>query len=179
MYLGIGLTSWLSFVVSYCEFVTFPLVSWLRCGTWLYRFLIFAPLLTFQSSFRGSESWLLCYYCLTDDCYCNCPVAFPHCAFVWSAVCDCGISWSHLLFKVLSSILSTRQLKQRNNGTDQTAWKPISCFEIILLSMLKSVGLIILLMKLKRNALIALPSMLNRAALIILITKLKSNALIA
>ena len=25
----------------------FPLVSWVRCGTWLYRFLIFAPLLTF------------------------------------------------------------------------------------------------------------------------------------
>ena len=44
---GKGLTSWLSFVVSYCEFVTFPLVSWVRCVTWLYRFLIFAPLLTF------------------------------------------------------------------------------------------------------------------------------------
>ena len=29
-----------------CEFVTFPLVSWVRCGTWLYRFLIFTPLLT-------------------------------------------------------------------------------------------------------------------------------------
>ena len=28
------------------EFVTFPLVSWVRCGTSLYRFLIFAPLLT-------------------------------------------------------------------------------------------------------------------------------------
>ena len=28
-----GLTSWLSFVVSNCEFNTFPLVSWLRCGT--------------------------------------------------------------------------------------------------------------------------------------------------
>ena len=28
---GKGLTSWLSFVVSYCEFDTFPLVS--RCGT--------------------------------------------------------------------------------------------------------------------------------------------------
>ena len=41
-----GLTSWLSFVVSNCEFVTFPLVSWVKCGTWLYRFLIFAPLLT-------------------------------------------------------------------------------------------------------------------------------------
>ena len=30
---GKGLTSLLSFVVSYCEFVTFPLVSWVRCGT--------------------------------------------------------------------------------------------------------------------------------------------------
>ena len=30
---GKGLTSWLLFVVSNCEFVTFPLVSWVRCGT--------------------------------------------------------------------------------------------------------------------------------------------------
>ena len=30
---GKGLTSWLSLVVSYCEFATFPLVSWARCGT--------------------------------------------------------------------------------------------------------------------------------------------------
>ena len=43
-----GLTSWLSSVVSNCEFVTFPLVSWVRCGTWLYRFLNFAPLLTYK-----------------------------------------------------------------------------------------------------------------------------------
>ena len=42
---GKGLTSWLSFVVSNCEFVTFPLVSWVGCGTRLYRLLIFAPLL--------------------------------------------------------------------------------------------------------------------------------------
>ena len=35
----------------YCEFVTFPLVSWVRCGTWLYRFLIFAPLLNFTIDF--------------------------------------------------------------------------------------------------------------------------------
>ena len=33
----------------FCEFVTFPSVSWVRCGTWLYRFLIFAPLLTLNS----------------------------------------------------------------------------------------------------------------------------------
>ena len=30
---GKGLTSWLSFVVSYCKFVTLPLVSCVRCGT--------------------------------------------------------------------------------------------------------------------------------------------------
>ena len=30
---GKGLTSWLSFVVCKCEFVTFPLVSWVRYGT--------------------------------------------------------------------------------------------------------------------------------------------------
>ena len=32
---------------AYSESVTFLLVSWVRCGTWLYWFLIFAPLLTF------------------------------------------------------------------------------------------------------------------------------------
>ena len=31
--IGKGLTSWLSFVVSNCEFVAFPLVSRVRCGT--------------------------------------------------------------------------------------------------------------------------------------------------
>ena len=30
---GKGLTYWLSFVVYNCELVTFPLVSWARCGT--------------------------------------------------------------------------------------------------------------------------------------------------
>ena len=30
---GKGLTSWLSFVVSNCEFVTIPLLSLVRCGT--------------------------------------------------------------------------------------------------------------------------------------------------
>ena len=30
---GKELTSWLSCVVSKCEFVTFPLVFWVKCGT--------------------------------------------------------------------------------------------------------------------------------------------------
>ena len=61
---GKGLTSWLSFVVSNCEFVTFPLVSWVSRGTSLYRFLTFAPLLTYSLKLSGicwvlTLSWLL------------------------------------------------------------------------------------------------------------------------
>ena len=48
---GKELTPWLSFLVSNCEFVLFPLVPWVRCGTRLYRFLIFAPFLTLVCSF--------------------------------------------------------------------------------------------------------------------------------
>ena len=47
---GKGLISWLSFVMSICEFVTIPLVSWVRCGTCLYRLLIFALFLTLQNT---------------------------------------------------------------------------------------------------------------------------------
>ena len=49
---GKGLTSWVSFVVSGCEFVTFPLVSWVRCVYLivsipdLCTLTYFAPLLT-------------------------------------------------------------------------------------------------------------------------------------
>ena len=49
----------------FCEFVTFPLVSWVRCGTWLYRFLIFAPLLTFVKTWRGKpfRSCIYIFFC--------------------------------------------------------------------------------------------------------------------
>ena len=43
---GKGLTSWLSFIMYNCEVVTFPLVTWVTCGAWLYRFLVFALFLT-------------------------------------------------------------------------------------------------------------------------------------
>ena len=49
---GKGLTSWLSCVMSNCEVVTFPLVSWVRCGAWLYRFLIFVLFLTLNWKVR-------------------------------------------------------------------------------------------------------------------------------
>ena len=48
-----GLISWLSFMMSNCDVVTFPFVSWIRCGAWLYLFLIFALfLLSLFGSFK-------------------------------------------------------------------------------------------------------------------------------
>ena len=63
---GKGLTSWLLFVVSNCEFVTFPLVSWARRGTCLYRFLIFAPLLTLLTKLHIRQ---LLVILLFEACY--------------------------------------------------------------------------------------------------------------
>ena len=57
------------------------MVSWVRCGTWLYRFLIFAPLL---SSLQEEEKAAGCFafIVLKMSCYYGCSVALPHCAFV-------------------------------------------------------------------------------------------------
>ena len=41
-----------------CEFVTFPLVPWVRGGTISYRFLIFAPLLTLKKKTHSKQSGL-------------------------------------------------------------------------------------------------------------------------
>ena len=53
--LGKRLTSWLSFVMSYCDVLTFPLASWVRCGAWLYGFLIFATFSYFKHCKRISS----------------------------------------------------------------------------------------------------------------------------
>ena len=46
---GKGLTSWLSFVVSNCAFITFPLVSWVRCNTFFKTSMVY-ELLDFTNS---------------------------------------------------------------------------------------------------------------------------------
>ena len=56
---GKWLTSWLSFVMSNCDVVTFPLVSWVRCGAWLYIFFIFALFLTL--------SWTGYWFCFCTN----------------------------------------------------------------------------------------------------------------
>ena len=46
---GKGLTYWLLFVMFIVILLLSHVVSWVRCATELYRFLIFAPLLTFTN----------------------------------------------------------------------------------------------------------------------------------
>ena len=45
---GKGLTSWFFFVMFVVILLLSHLISWDRCGTWLYRFLILAVFLTFS-----------------------------------------------------------------------------------------------------------------------------------
>ena len=54
---GKELTSLLSFMMSNCDVVTFPLVSWVVCGVSLYRFLIFAFFLTLVSKYWLAHSY--------------------------------------------------------------------------------------------------------------------------
>ena len=56
---GKGLTSRLSFVMSNCEVVTFQLVSWVRCGAWLYRFLIVVLFLSLLLRLKKNSQSLL------------------------------------------------------------------------------------------------------------------------
>ena len=86
----------------FCEFVTFPLVSWVRCGTWLYRFLIFAPLLTFIIAFAEatlfSASWASSsdyfFFVLVNDLYIGNPLeAKKDRKYAYSSVRLC--SWAH------------------------------------------------------------------------------------
>ena len=53
---GKGLTSWLSCMWCFLVFLSLShVVSWVRCGTWLYRFLIFAFFLTFTN--QSEQKW--------------------------------------------------------------------------------------------------------------------------
>ena len=47
---GKGLTSWLSFLMLNCVLSLSHVLSWVRCGTCLYQFLIFATFLTLHAA---------------------------------------------------------------------------------------------------------------------------------
>ena len=59
--LGKGLTSWLLLVMFIVFLLLSHVVSWVRCDTWLYLFLIFVVFLTFIVSWNGQsrKDWYL------------------------------------------------------------------------------------------------------------------------
>ena len=81
---GKGLTSRLLFVVFNFVLSLSHVVSWVWCGTWLYRFLILAPFLTFMyASFKGyGESAIMRYNPISTKNACNRDLIFV--AFSWT-----------------------------------------------------------------------------------------------
>ena len=74
----------------YAFVVTFPLVSWVRCGTWLYRFLIFAPLLKLLSNCKQNIT-SLSLMVGTTVLQSQEIVLSKHCRLGWNASLSCRI----------------------------------------------------------------------------------------
>ena len=58
-------------------------------------FSVISKFVVLQSSHWARGDWLLYFTCLLQSCDCWCFVSLPHGAVSWSAVCDCGITWSY------------------------------------------------------------------------------------
>ena len=56
----------------------------------------FVSFLVFQSSRWGESVGCFTFIVFLVSCGCCCSLSLPHGAVVWSAACDCGISWSCL-----------------------------------------------------------------------------------
>ena len=63
----VGLTAWLLFVMFNCVLSLSHVVFWVRCSTWLYRFLIFAIILTYIH-FTGQICALVAAAVKTKEC---------------------------------------------------------------------------------------------------------------
>ena len=104
----------------FCEFVTFLLVSWVRCGTWLYRFLIFAPLLTFK--IFVSRSFVL----IEEHLECEKHAVVLGCLdkTLFNRVgCDAFAKWRNLKSEQLSSTSVRKKCITRKFM--KTWWKPL------------------------------------------------------
>ena len=80
-----------------CCLVCFPLVVGVLCLS-LFCFVLLCVLSSFAIILkRKRELVALLFIVLRMSCYCECYVTLPHGTVGWSAVCDCGISWSYSL----------------------------------------------------------------------------------
>ena len=69
----------------YCVLILSHVVSWVRCGTWLYRFLIFAVFLTlfYAVILLDSSSWLYVYIYKGKSQNWSLQVQFGNCSMYW------------------------------------------------------------------------------------------------
>ena len=127
VYMCFVVTCWeradlLAFVCGvFCEFVTFPLVSWVRCGTWLYRFLIFAPLLTLIALYEK------CLFpCLRNEEKPD-ALSFFLGIFFSDNIRLFGIIWASLWEKLFWGVggegVSTKSVSNQSPQLKRLAWK--------------------------------------------------------
>ena len=73
-------------------FMYIPLFVGVLCWS-LFRYALLYVLSSFAIFLtRKKEPGCFTFIVFLMSCYCKCPVALPHGAVGWSAVCDCGIS---------------------------------------------------------------------------------------
>ena len=70
-----------------------PLFVGVLCWS-LFWYVYFCVLSSFEIMLmrKRERAGCLAFIVFKMSCYCKCPVALPHGAVGWSAVCDCGIS---------------------------------------------------------------------------------------
>ena len=97
-------------------FLTLSYVLVLLCST-----LEIVSFLVLQLSRSGIESWLHYFNYLLDVIWLLLFFSLPHGAVDWSAMSDCGISWSYSLtfsctFRILIKVLSTTKHASSRNS---------------------------------------------------------------
>ena len=70
----------------------FPLIVGVLC-LFLFWYALLCVLSSSEIILMGMREMVgFAFILLPMSCYCKCPMALPHGAVGWSAVCDCGIS---------------------------------------------------------------------------------------
>ena len=79
-------------------FIVAPIVMCGVCVWDLFYCAVLSVLSSFAIIWLCKRELVALLYCLLMSCNCYCSMSFPHSAVGLSAVSDCGISWSYLLY---------------------------------------------------------------------------------
>ena len=102
-----GLTSWLLLVMFIVVLLLSHVVSWFRCGTWLYRFLIFAVLLL-QRFMSGLAEAPKSYVILDLTICMGCFFIFCDCSSCTALIC-----WQCMIYYFRQSLMNLSSLRKQ------------------------------------------------------------------